>query len=281
MGYIKKIAGAEVAKLENIEITHISLVKSGANKKSIIFKSSEKETSYDKFIGIKKTDEERGVVYGVVYSPDEEDTQGDSATADEIRKASYLFMKSRNTLNVDTNHDFKLVDAFVAESWIVKSNDAIFPEEKEGAWAVAIQLESDELKEQVKKGDINGLSMAGEAIKKESEDPWDAFFLALKGVMRGVYFSMSGSVDNPNILKSQEFEQSIKETLLGVLPVAKNNGVIEKKNLADVNVKIKKLEEKTKEQDALIKTLQTDVKKSKQTPHIEDEKEKDKREGIL
>jgi hypothetical protein len=270
-----------VAKLENIEITHISLVKSGANKKSIIFKSSDKETSYDKFIGIVKKDDEQGIVYGIVYSPDEEDTQGDSATADEIRKASYLFMKSRNTLNVDTNHDFKLVDAFVAESWIVKSNDAIFPEEKEGAWAVAIQLESDELKEQVKKGDINGLSMAGEAIKKENEDPWDAFFLALKGVMRGVYFSMSGSVDNPNILKSQEFEQSIKETLLGILPVAKNNGVIEKKNLADVNNKIKKLEEKTKEQEALIKTLQTDVKKSKQTPHIEDEKEKNKREGIL
>jgi len=270
-----------VAKLENIEITHISLVKSGANKKNIIFKSSDKETNYNKFIGIMKKDDEQGIVYGIVYSPDEEDTQGDSATVDEIRKASYLFMKSRNTLNVDTNHDFKLVDAFVAESWIVKSNDAIFPEEKEGAWAVAIQLESEELREQVKKGDINGLSMAGEAIKKENEDPWDAFFLALKGVMRGVYFSMSGNVDNPNVLKSQEFEENIKKSLIEMLPVVKSDNIIEKKNLADANVKIKKLEEKAKEQEALIKTLQSDVKKSKQTPHIEDEKEKDKREGIL
>ena len=60
-------------KLTNLSITHISLVKAGANKKSIIYKSDASEPSFEKDVSIAKFDEEKGVVYGIVYSPDEVD----------------------------------------------------------------------------------------------------------------------------------------------------------------------------------------------------------------
>ncbi|MBE3607045.1 hypothetical protein CCAL13119_08925 [Campylobacter sp. RM13119] len=160
-------------KLKNLNITHISLVKAGANKKNIIYKSSKENPSYEKMIKIAKNDEEKGVIYGIVYSPDEVDTQGETADAKEIEKAAYAFMKGLNGANIDREHDFKPDGAYVAESWIVRENDALFKSEKIGSWAVAIKLENDELKEAVKKGEIAGLSMAGTAQREgvsKSED---------------------------------------------------------------------------------------------------------------
>lgn len=157
-------------KLTDINITHISLVKSGANKKEIIYKSSDDNPLHHVTIDIKKSDEELGIVYGIVYAPDSIDTDDEYTTADEIVKAAYSFMKGRNTTNVDKEHTFKNEKAFVAESWIVKANDAIFPNEPVGSWAVAIKLEDEELKKGVKDGDIAGISMAGTATKVEDDN---------------------------------------------------------------------------------------------------------------
>ncbi|MBR8466342.1 hypothetical protein KDE13_08350 [Campylobacter sp. faydin G-140] len=160
-------------KLKNLNITHISLVKAGANKKNIIYKSSKENPSYEKVIKIAKNDEEKGVIYGIVYSPDEVDTQGEMTDIKEIEKAAYSFMKGLNGTNIDREHDFKPDGAYVAESWLVRENDALFKSEKIGSWAVAIKLENDELKEAVKKGEIAGLSMAGTAERYDvgkSED---------------------------------------------------------------------------------------------------------------
>ncbi|WP_103583186.1 XkdF-like putative serine protease domain-containing protein [Campylobacter concisus] len=155
-------------KLTNLSITHISLVKAGANKKSIIYKSDASEPSFEKDVSIAKFDEEKGVVYGIVYSPDEVDTQGDFTDAAEIEKAAYAFMKDLKGQNIDKEHDFKPDGkAYVAESWIVRENDALFKSEKVGSWAVGIKIESDELKELIKSGEIAGLSMAGFAKREE------------------------------------------------------------------------------------------------------------------
>lgn len=80
-------------------------------------------------------------------------------------------MKAARVGNVDKDHSFEPEDgAFVAESWLVKASDPVFPEEKEGSWAVAIKVEDDELWSAVKNGDIGGLSMGGIADKLHKED---------------------------------------------------------------------------------------------------------------
>lgn len=251
-------------RLSNIAITHISLVKAGANKKSIIYKSTDSKPTYERDIKFKKSDDEKGIVYGIVYAPEEVDTDGDYASADEIIKAAYLFMKERNTTNVDKQHSFDNEEAFVAESWIVKENDAVFPDEPIGSWAVAIKLESAELKKAVKDGDVAGISMAGSALKEKDSEvekaddkkfSLDDVIGMFKKIFSSTHVNISGSAyTDLNKSKEGEKEEMKKEELEEVLSKAT-------KPLTD---KLEKMEEKvdtlTKENEG----LKDELKKSKQ-----------------
>lgn len=59
-------------ELTNIDIHIISLVDKGANKKNIIWKSKSGDAgnhTYTRNFTTQKTDEEKKIVYGIVYSP--------------------------------------------------------------------------------------------------------------------------------------------------------------------------------------------------------------------
>lgn len=156
-------------ELRDMKVDFISLVSKGANGKRIIWKAGNErpegadafETPLRKLV---KSDEKR-VVYGIVYGPGQVDSQGEYAERGEIEKAAYGFMKGLRLLNVDAQHDFDPRAAFVAESWITKGADPLFPEEPEGSWAVGIRVEDEALWASVKKGELAGLSMAGYAAK--------------------------------------------------------------------------------------------------------------------
>ena len=155
-------------KLTNIDIHFISLVKSGANKKEIIYKSGEtKPPTIEKTIQINKIDKEQKRVYGIVYSPNENDTDEEFTTAEEIQKACDNFMKEGRTGKIDKQHDEIIGHGFVAECWITKEADSVFPDDPVGSWAVGIQIENNDTWEAVKKGEIKGLSMGGFAVKEE------------------------------------------------------------------------------------------------------------------
>jgi hypothetical protein len=154
-------------KLKNVKINYLSLVKKGANKKEIIFKSADSFYNLNRDIKIKKSDSKKGLVYGIVYSPLVEDTQGDFATAEEIEKMAYDFMKNKKTTNVDVGHNEEIANAFVCESWIIQKEDHFFKDEPEGSWAVAIKVEDENLKKAIEEGDITGISMAGVADREE------------------------------------------------------------------------------------------------------------------
>lgn len=156
--------------LTNIDITHISLVDRGANQRQIIWKAAGETDAAERLrhAEVRKVDDEKRMVYGVVYAPDDEDTDGDQATAAEIEKAAHRFMKAARTQNVDQQHDLVVDEGFVAESYIVRKGDAHFPDDV-GAWAVGIKVEDEETWEQVKKGEIAGISMYGTATKTDVE----------------------------------------------------------------------------------------------------------------
>ncbi len=163
--------------LKNIRVQFISLVDRPANRKKIIAKSedfSEEDAVFSKEVRIEKIDEEKRVVYGIVYAPNEVDAHGDTTTPEEIEKAMEWFMKEGRTRYVDKNHDYQPDEGFVRESWLVKEGDPLFKEV--GAWAVGIKIESDETWQQIKKGEIAGLSFAGwaeaEPIEKAKEPRW-------------------------------------------------------------------------------------------------------------
>ncbi|RAZ54553.1 XkdF-like putative serine protease domain-containing protein [Campylobacter hyointestinalis] len=230
------------SKLENLEVSCISLVKSGANKKSIIYKSGG-TPNLEKEIKIVKSSDE-GMVYAVVYSPDEIDTQGEFADANTIKKAAYGFMKSGFTKNIDKEHDFKSVDAYVAESWLIRKGDPLFLNEKEGSWAVGIKLESDELKAAVKSGEIAGISMAGLASKIEqttkSEHIIDTFLKGLENIFK-----------NSKTQKGENLEEQ------NVAEVIKNGFETNAKAIASMNDRLELLEKRlSANEDAIRKSSQ-------------------------
>lgn len=247
---------AEKAKrrLSDIQISHISLVKAGANGRTILFKSKDEEPKHEVIVQLVKQDSKKGIVYGIVYEPDKVDTQGDIASAEEIEKAAYAFMKARNTLNVDKQHDFNNVDAYVAESWIIKANDPVFPDAV-GAWAVAIKVEDTELKQAIEKGDIAALSMAGDAKTEALSEEDGNILKSIKEGFETFIKSFEKAVSaKPTTITKEEINSFIKSELEPILK--------EKETLKAELTKTKDdLATILKEKEALV----ADLKKSKQT----------------
>jgi len=195
-----------MAFLKNMQISFISLVRKGANNRTIIWKSAD-EPPESRNVAIAKIDDEKRMVYGVVYSPDEKDLQGDWTTAQEIEKAAYDFMRSLSLHNVDRSHSWTPEGAYVAESWLIRKGDELFPAEKPGSWAVGIKVEKPELWAEVKKGDISALSMVGSGEREDRE-----IEKSEKSILDAIrkYFNKKGE---EIVMDKTEVEKIVKEAM--------------------------------------------------------------------
>lgn len=184
---IEQIPKGAKRRLIKIEVNFISHVKEGATGEVVIIKSA--DTTNNNWIikvPIEKIDEERRVVYGIVYAPNEVDSHGDYADEETIRDACYNFMKSGRIQNIDQQHSGEPVPAFVAENWIVRPGDSLFPD-KVGAWAQGHKIEDPEYFKKFKTGELKAFSISGTAevielekanldldtIPLEEDAPWD------------------------------------------------------------------------------------------------------------
>ncbi|RJS56734.1 XkdF-like putative serine protease domain-containing protein [Bacillus subtilis] len=159
-------------ELVNAKITHVSYVDKAANQKQFFFMKSEKQPDFYKEVKVlaKEADEQK-LVYGIVYEPDTVDAHGDFMTAAEIEKAAHGFLKDAR--EIDKQHDFQggvgeVVESYVAPADFEMNGETI----KKGSW-VLVTKASEEVWEQIKKGEITGYSMAGtaETIEKQEEKP--------------------------------------------------------------------------------------------------------------
>ncbi|MBU0650251.1 hypothetical protein KKG63_03610 [Patescibacteria group bacterium] len=109
----------------------------------------------------RKVDEERQIVWGVVYEPDKVDTQGDFASAEEIEKAAHQFLEGYNQVGLMHNESLSK-KANVVENYLAPI-DFILGEGKvkKGAWVMAVHIVDNDIWEQVKKGELNAFSMGG------------------------------------------------------------------------------------------------------------------------
>lgn len=233
--------------LKNIRVDFVSLVRKGANKKTIIWKSGEGEPPRKWDVPLSKVDEEKNLVYGIVYSPGEVDSQGDHTDEKQIEKAAHLFLKGSKTGDgVDRDHSFQAEDGvYVAESWIVRKGDPVFPDDPEGSWAVAIKVEDDDLWGAVKKGDIGGLSMGGIADYVEKGDKSDTTVLSMIKRLIG----KGDDMDEKQVRKiaKEAVEEAIKDN---GKPLTKKDtvGIVTeavKGVFAQIDERIKKLEKQT------------------------------------
>lgn len=150
-----------MAQLKDLVVEWVSLVKHPANGKGLVLKSG--GPALARPVALTKFDDEWMRAYGIVYAPDQVDSQGDWADAATIRQAAARFMREGRTGHVDREHDYAQSGHFIAESWITRTQDPLFPTEGAGAWAVGIQVTDPIEWAALKNGDRVGLSLAGYA----------------------------------------------------------------------------------------------------------------------
>lgn len=238
-------------RLKNIVVRFISLVSKGANKKEVIWKCDQDEKGKEPITlenVILKMDDEKQMVYGVVYSPDEEDSHGDFAKAEDIEAAAIDFMKNTRQFNVDREHSFQSEKATVVESWVVKAEngDPFVPGAKKGSWCVGIHVEDADLWGQVKKGELTGLSMAGFAVrervsKSANEETISVLKRAkeiLKSVLKLKEDNSPTEIEKEELRATRELIAKIENTMT---PVDKPNRDIENL-MKEVNSAMEKIE---------------------------------------
>ena len=233
-------------ELKDIKVDFLSLVAKGANGKKIIYKSDGNRPQGAENIELVAKNfiksDDRQMVYSVVYSPDEVDSQKEFAKAEEIEAAAYQFMKSRNVLNVDANHDFDPKAAYVAESWILKGVDTLFPKEREGAWAVGIKVEDPELWARVKKGELEGISMAGCAVKVRKDE--GGGILGKLEDMLGRLLKSEPPKQEESVAKTDD--KAVDEFLAKVVKAVKDDAMGEvTKTLGELSTRIEAIEKST------------------------------------
>ena len=158
--------------LSNIDVDLISLLfddMKPANMRGAVVKSADGKarttlTSSAKFKSVASGSE--GLLYVTIMEPGVVDAQGDTSTAEQVKKACHRFSLSKGLVGRnDVNHNNTPAPEFaIAESYILKSEDKEnFPESRVGSWVQVIKCTdlSSPLWVKVQKGQFNGVSLAG------------------------------------------------------------------------------------------------------------------------
>jgi len=159
--HAKKMVFANCKMLKDGEYL-FAYVPVGEGRVWMISRLKSEEKKFEKYVPffVQKSDER--IVCGIVYEPDEVDSQGDMTTEDEIRKAAYQFMEEVQKFKM--NHKGKPVKARVLESYIAPNDLVIAGHEvKKGSWLLTTRILDKQIWDDIKSGKLTGYSMAGYA----------------------------------------------------------------------------------------------------------------------
>ncbi|MCM3752671.1 XkdF-like putative serine protease domain-containing protein [Bacillus licheniformis] len=239
-------------ELKNAKINFVSYVDKAANKKKFFMtKSSEPPTFQKEVKLIAKAEDEKKLVYGVVYEPDIQDAHGHFMTAEEIQKAAHGFLK--NARKIDKDHNFQGGVGEVVESYVAPADFEVNGETiVKGSW-VLVTKAGDEIWEQIKKGSITGYSMAGTAetvehapqADSETDEP-GSFFQLFKQFFAG---DKQKTGEEEKKMKRSEVQGTIEAVLA---PLLKRLDDLEGDKAADEK-------EQQTDQDAHVKEIVEDM----------------------
>ena len=122
----------------------------------------------DKRVAITKADAHKRIAYGVVLSADEEDTQGDMISAEEIEKSAHQWMSTSRIIGLEHGEP---IDAMPVESFICPM-DMTFdgPQGKvswaKGSWVMGVKFMDPAHFAMCLDGSITGFSVGGLGIRE-------------------------------------------------------------------------------------------------------------------
>jgi len=120
----------------------------------------------------KSVNEELKQATFLVLSPEEVDLHGDIYSADEVRKACHNFNShsmTANLLHLVETDTFSIAESYISPVEMQLGEQVL----KAGSWLVVTQFYDDEIWEEVKKGNLTGISIGGyaqvEILDEETE----------------------------------------------------------------------------------------------------------------
>ena len=154
---------------EAIAIDAISLVTSPAIETDFVYFNKENNLT------LAKIDEEKRMLVSPAlipykqiyrYNADTDKHYYVYFTAETVRKSAEAFIKHHNTNNATIQHEYKVTGVSVIESWISESetkdkSNLYGYELPKGTWFVSMRIENDEVWQQIKSGELKGLSIEG------------------------------------------------------------------------------------------------------------------------
>ena len=129
-------------------------------------------TIINRTIPITKTDDEKRLIYGIVYEPEIVDSQNEWGGLTAIEEACHKFMERYNRARaLKFMHDKNLKEeAVIVECYIMPQDGQIGDQQvRKGTWILVTKIYDDELWSKVKSGEIAGYSMGGHARGREGE----------------------------------------------------------------------------------------------------------------
>lgn len=118
---------------------------------------------------VKATNEELKQATFLVLAPEEIDLHGDIYSADEVRKACHNFNQhsmTANLLHIVETDTFSIVESYISQTDMVLGERLI----KSGSWLVVTQVHDEEIWDEIKLGNLTGVSVGCKADVEYLED---------------------------------------------------------------------------------------------------------------
>ena len=163
---------------EALAIDAISLVSAPAIEQDFVFFGKEKHN-----LTFAKVDEEKRMLVSPALIPNKQifryDPQKDQEyyvyfSPETVRRASELYLKHNNHHKATYEHQDRVSGVLTTESWIIedskKDKSTLYGFDlPKGTWMVKMKIENDELWQEIKSGNLKGLSIEGYFIDKMQE----------------------------------------------------------------------------------------------------------------
>jgi len=204
-------------------IEAISLVEFPAIEENFVALSKHK-------IELKTMDAEKRLVVGLALVPDKKIYRNNGGfeynitfSKDTVRKAAEKYLKSLKIHNATIEHEMEVDGVYLTESWIVedkaKDKTALYDlNAPEGAWAVAMRIENDDVWEDVKAGKYLGFSIEG--IFNENQG-WDEEDLS---VMKKINQLLDELESSQELKSYSDYPEAARNNAKRALKWAEENG---------------------------------------------------------
>ena len=156
--------------ISDLNLETFSWVENPAQRSSFVMMKNENGFETSSPILKESKDDDWDTVYAPVMVPGEKDKDEEAIPAHVIESSAHEFLAEGKVEQIDSDHNLITGKGTLVESWILKEDkeynlpDGGTETYPQGSWMVGVQP-SDEAKERIESGELQGFSIFGEAEK--------------------------------------------------------------------------------------------------------------------